>query len=315
MVSPGQNLAFFLLWTLFGHVTGKSASQNFRPLNPINLTLFHVNEANYTTIDNKNTGDAAGDAEFMIRAAGLAYLCGPDSGEAEYTYDCGDVEQTGSNLVVSKIMVQVSNNFSEYAECNVNDTTHEYECVCEDRSSTSHHWHRQVPCNNTVGAIAVVNESGWAHELPNASSKEPWETSAYRYYFFNSAQKFGGNWFSTLATGDCTTATQQDNCTWQTIQTVRRISKKCQDDKLFSLVERVGDPCFSRCGSDAHNKSTACWTTCFYDTVFGPNSNRTAFPAVLDGSTGYGMNKSTLVNAWLSAFSAVSEGGCPEYKI
>jgi hypothetical protein len=85
-----------------------------RPLNPVNLTVYHVAEANYSSnISNMNTGDPNGDAEFMIRAAGLAYLCGPDSGEANYTFDCSDVEQSGTDLVVSKVIVEADQDFSE----------------------------------------------------------------------------------------------------------------------------------------------------------------------------------------------------------
>jgi hypothetical protein len=85
-----------------------------RPLNAVNLTVYHVAEANYSsTISNMNTGDPNGDAEFMIRAAGLGYLCGPDSGEANYTFDCFDVEQAGTDLVVSKVVVEAERDFSE----------------------------------------------------------------------------------------------------------------------------------------------------------------------------------------------------------
>ncbi len=51
--------------------------------------------------------------QFMIRAAGLAFLCGPDSGEANITFDCYDAEQTASNLVVSEVIVEVNPDFSE----------------------------------------------------------------------------------------------------------------------------------------------------------------------------------------------------------
>eukprot|EP01052_Picozoa_sp_SAG31_P020538 SAG31_NODE_1548_length_7914_cov_5.353423_10_plen_82_part_00 len=46
-----------------------------RPSNPVNLTLYHVGPANYPGLSDMNSGDAAGDAFFMLRAAGLPYLC------------------------------------------------------------------------------------------------------------------------------------------------------------------------------------------------------------------------------------------------
>ena len=48
------------------------------------------------------SGDPLGDADFMLRAAGLPYLCSEASGQANYTYDCSDTEQTADNLVVSQ---------------------------------------------------------------------------------------------------------------------------------------------------------------------------------------------------------------------
>ena len=170
-----------------------------------------------------------------------------------------------------------------------------------------------------------------------------------RYYFYNAAQKLGGTWYSTLRQGDCAVAQSQDNCTWRHVETVKRVSKKCQLDKLFSVVEVEGQDCFQTCsgacakkqshcekpvartramhlclntdiqlvwgsllaaGTGAQrNTTTGCWTSCFYDTVFGESSNRTAYPV---GSSA-GMNQTVLVEAWLAAFKDVADGGCPAY--
>ena len=43
----------------------------------------------------------------MLRAAGLPYLCSPESGVAKYTYDCSDVEQTADDLVVCIVLCQL----------------------------------------------------------------------------------------------------------------------------------------------------------------------------------------------------------------
>lgn len=251
----------------------------------------------------------------MIRAAGLPFLCSNLSGEANITYDCGDVEQTGDDLVVSQVVIEASSAFGEYAECNVNQSTGAYYCECENRTAPRppHHYPALVPCPNNVGKIMVVNESGWAHEVPNSTDPLApiWERSAYRYYFYNAAQKLGGTWYSTLRQGDCAVAQSQDNCTWRHVETVKRVSKKCQLDKLFSVVEVEGQDCFQTCsGTGAQrNTTTGCWTSCFYDTVFGESSNRTAYPV---GSSA-GMNQTVLVEAWLAAFKDVADGGCPAY--
>ena len=81
-------------------------------------------------------------------------------------------------------------------ECNLENGN--YSCLCENRSApvnhSSHHHHSYIPCNTTVGKILVVDESGYAHEKP---SYDPHfgAPSAYRYYFYNSAQKFGASVF------------------------------------------------------------------------------------------------------------------------
>jgi hypothetical protein len=181
-----------------------------RPLNPMNLTVYHVGLANTTGLSNMNSGDSWGDAEFMVRAAGLGYLCSPASGEANMTYDCGDAEQNADGLVVTEFLLEVENKSSEYAECNIEEGV--YSCECRNESAPSpHHHHTTIPCQNPLGKIKVVDESGFARQLPDPSN--PYERSSYRYYFYNSAQKLGGLWYSTLETGRCDRpGIAQENC-------------------------------------------------------------------------------------------------------
>ena len=68
-----------------------------------------------------NTGDANGDADFMLRAAGLPWLCSEKSGLANVTYDCQDGEQTAGDLVVTKVLVEASSRWAEYSECEYSD--------------------------------------------------------------------------------------------------------------------------------------------------------------------------------------------------
>jgi hypothetical protein len=273
-----------------------------RPKNPINVTLYHVAAANDTSIADNNLGDAHGDAEFMLRAAGLSYLCSTASGEANFTYDCEDAEQTGSGLVVTKLTVEVEDDFSEYAECNIADGV--YSCDC--RGSSYNHYHPvYVPCSDRVGRIPVVNESGWAHEKPDGTGP-PFMNSAYRYYFFNTAQLLQGMWYSTLSNGQCGHA--GTNCTWRVAETVKRVSKDCQQQTVFEAVQEHGAECFDGCPKPL-NVSTACWTNCFYNTMLGPNANSTAYPT----GAGAGLDADDLVAAWLRPFESddPTKGGCP----
>jgi len=282
------------------------AGAAMRPDNAVNITVYHVAEANYSTIANNNLGDANGDAEFMLRAAGLKYLCSNKSGQADFTYDCQDVEQTASNLVVTKLVLEVNQDFSEYAECNIDSGTGEYACQCRGNTTGHHHGHHfpSVPCANTVGKVAVVNESGWAHEAPGSEpspAPPPYEKSSYRYYFYNVAQKLQGNWFSTLQQGWCGHA--GPNCTWRVVEQVKRINKTCQENFVFNVIEDKGKGCFDACPRPL-DQSGACWTNCLYDTMLGPKSNSTVYGP---GSSA-GMAATTLVDAWVAPFA---DNGCP----
>ena len=276
-----------------------------RPHNAINVTMYHEGLSNTTGLSSMNSGDAAGDADFMLRAAGLPYLCSNASGEADRTFDCSDAEQTGDDLVVSQFTIEMTDQWSEYAECNIDNGT--YSCECRNHSSAAH-YHSYVPCSNPVGKIAVVNESGYASRLPDP--RDPWENSTYRYYFYNAAQKLGGLWYSTLEAGNCDRpGITHANCTWRVAKLVKRVSKACQQDRVFSVVERQGIDCFSSCGPQ-RNTSSACWTRCFYDTVFGPNAGSTAYPA---GGPTVGMPAADIVAAWTAPFESEdpARGGCP----
>lgn len=272
-----------------------------RPLNPVNVTVYHVGLPNTTGLTDQNSGDSFGDAEFMVRAAGLGYLCSPASGEANYTFDCDDAEQSGSGLVVTEFVVEVAGgDYSEYAECNIYGG--KYTCECRNHHSSGHH-HYDVPCQNPVGRINVTDESGWAHELPNPNNT--YERSSYRYYFYNAAQKLGGIWYSTLKQGNCdrpeSASLPQANCTWRIAEVAKRVNKTCQESKVFDVVEKEGAQCFAGCSHDGkvhRNLTDGCWTRCFYDTALGPNSSTTAYP--VNVSSTVGMSRKVLTDAWVA---------------
>ena len=213
---------------------------------------------------------------------------------------------------------QADNRYSGYAECNVNATTGAYYCQCRtpEPPSAHHHEHNYIPCNLTVGKIAVVNESGWAHEAPDPTDPSPWENSDYRYWFYSSAQKFNtGTWYSTLAEGECSSSSSsararasggEQPCFWRLVSTVKRVTKSCHDSKVFEAVESAGKERFGACGQPLDRKGE-CWTLAFYDTFLGPKSNVTAYGA----DSGKGMDASVLEAAWAKAFDAEQDGGCP----
>ena len=60
---------------------------------------------------------------------------------------------------------------------------------------------------------------------------------------------------------------------------MKRVNKTCSDNAIFTEVEvfdRQTDHCFGTCSDSgtglARNTSSACWISCFYKTVLGPDS-------------------------------------------
>jgi hypothetical protein len=315
-------------WALLFLLPLAAAQQ--KPLRPshamINLTLFHVGPSDYHGLTDMNSGDVAGDAFFMLRAAGLPYLCSNSSGMSDRTFDCHDVEQHGADLVVSQYQIEADSRFSGYAECNVNATANgTYDCECRDRSGDDaalglprhrrklqHHHHRDVPCNATVGRILVLNESSFASVPPTPSGPPSFLNSPYRFWYYNLAQKLPtGTWYSTLGKGECGNPASHGTCAWRILRRVKTVAKKCQEENVLSRVETIGAACFQGCpGKKPVARDTKCWTDCFYDTVIGPRSNSTAYP---NGSA-QGVDSELLTGAWLAAFrsSDPKHGGCPD---
>ena len=65
------------------------------------------------------------------------------------TYDCQDIEQSATDLVVTKVIVEADSQWSEYGECNVDPDSGAYVCECRNNSaapSHGHHHHATEPC-------------------------------------------------------------------------------------------------------------------------------------------------------------------------
>ena len=84
-----------------------------------NLTIYHVNPATYGSAPiNMDTGDARGDMFFEFRSKGLALECAADPS----AHDCTNQEVTASDLVITKLVLDVALPLGVYGKCNI--------CVC-----------------------------------------------------------------------------------------------------------------------------------------------------------------------------------------
>ena len=195
--------------------------------------------------------------------------------------------------------------------------TDTYCCFCADRSS-----YKPVPCNMTLGRENVRDyfggqtiTGGIAPWGCRDESSPPWEC-----FKSHLPEKFTdavpGYWYSSLKEGYCgddadgrrRRSSSSSDCTWRVVRVEKIVSKKCHNKVFYGAVEKAGADCLNtKCSaSDRTNSSTACWTTCFYETVLGPGGAKA-------GGKVAGMPLSDLVAAWTAPFESEdpAEGGCP----
>jgi hypothetical protein len=280
------------------------AAAQLRPKHAVNLTLFHVNPANYTSEPiNMDTGNALGDMFFDLRSIALPLECKDDPSQN----DCKNSEVVSPNLVITKIIVEVDQRFTGYAKCNIcvngtdshghnNCTDGDYICACGDPG-------KLVPCGPGVG-MENISERFTDYGC-NSSSREwqCWKGAV--------AQKTGGLWFSTLDVGHCGNPNSKA-CMWRLVNVEKRIAKSCSDNSIYSAAEdydhEQGTGCFAKCPqhSSGRNTSDTCWVKCFYETTLGPDAGS-------PGGAVAGMPIQRLLDAWNTPFDSEDAkiGGCP----
>lgn len=250
-----------------------------------NLTLYHLNEANYSGIDNMNTADAAGDAFFDINSYMIPQLC---RNKSQHTYpgECTNPEYLGADLVITRVKVEVDVRFGDYGRCNIctdgvvpfsrppkNCTVGEYVCVCGG-------YERSEPCGPQVGYENITSHFGAYTPRPDDDHFEFWR--------FNLANRTGGGWFSTLNEGK--------GVTWQLIETEKEVNASCHRTQLLKSIQKIDPSCFDAC-PQPQNGSSDCVVDCVYDTLLGPEARKTA-PAP------GGLSGEQITGIWVGAFEA-----------
>lgn len=319
-------MAAVVLWALLGPATA------IDPLYAMNITVYHVNPKPYGAKPiNMDTGDAAGDLFFDLAMVLITPLSCPNG--AASGHDCSNPETISDDLVLNKLVLEVDSRWSSYAMCNIgrngsdgfNHTCADdtYCCFC----GTPGNWNStsplsplsslgaEMPCNLTVGRENVTGRfngggnSSWGHGC---------KTGQPEYQCFNSnvPKKFHpenpGWWYSSLSTSYCgDDSTGEGNCTWRVVEVVKIVNKTCHANAWTGVVQAQGVDCFQKCPQPT-NSSSACWVTCFYETILGPGGGVPG--GVVTPETG--MPIDTLIKAWQAPFESDDpfRGGCPDLR-
>jgi hypothetical protein len=132
-MGPHPPLALFAL-CLFLATLHTATAATIDPHHAQNLTLYHVHGANYSSVPHDmNTADINGDIYFSMRTKGLPLECGVWKNLSFWSWlDCSNAEVTATDLVVSKVRLQVDDRYGDYADCNINQETGLYSCDCEN---------------------------------------------------------------------------------------------------------------------------------------------------------------------------------------
>jgi len=278
------------------------------PQNAVNLSLYHVNQGNYSGITNMNTADGPGDAFFDMGLTPLSKAeCAnashnppppPSPWPSHHTHhgSCSNPEEFANNLVISKVVVEVDSDFGQYGECNVcvNSTVPmtnppepcvdgTYHCRCGSFGS------KDVKCTPNVGEENIADLFGRFPTRPGSP--------ATSYWMKNLVERTGGRWYSTFEAGECGSPLAT-GCYWRLVQTTKVINATCHSTSLRKQLETTGGPCFNACAQPL-NTSSSCYLGCYYTTLLGPDAG-TTFP-----STG-GLGGPAITSLWTDAFD-----GCP----
>ena len=302
-----------------------NGSGDIDPRHRKRLTLYHVNPSVYglTPVD-MDLADASG--ALVSQMMSMWPQRGPATG-----LDCVDAEQRGSNLVVTRLDVEVDKRYGNYFSCNIcqagrdpwytaqfqhDEPTKwkmrlipEYRCHCNASSPDAEH----DQCLDTkVGKKMVYGQS--VEDVEDSLSRS---SPASDFYLVNTASRLGGSWYSLLRAGLCTETSSQ--CSWRLApkSVAKRITKACADISIFSYIEgKDKKGCFRACGytfagkhslARARNTSDPCWLGCLFSTALGQQSNSKQVGEKV------GLNRKLLLQAWDRPFASenASLGGCP----
>ena len=286
--------------------------------------VYHLNPMHLGQIPvNMDVADLRGDIFFDLSSKTMPLSCQNGSAAHASHHDCTNPETQASDLVVSKLELEVRGDYGEYAACNVcppsgiddysglTCTPSTYICTC--RVGGSHKWPWKLErCNNHT-AVGRQEVAAYFRSWPPCSW-DTWIGAPYACWWLPVVNVTGGVWYSTTEGGWCDAAgANQSTCTWRA-SLVKVVNRTCSDHLVHSAIEAYdstrGDGCFQSCpnfgAGRARNTSDPCWIYCLYATISGPS-------ALLPGGRqhAHGMDVKLLEEAFERPFLPVHQGGCP----
>lgn len=284
------------------------------------IAVYHVNPLHEGVLPlNMDTADLNGDMFFDLRSKVESIECSPANRHSSHSSDCSNGEVVDTDLVVTKLTLEVRGGVGEYGRCNIclksgvdpftglSCTPGEYFCTCGS-------YYRPHACNNdtTVGVENITEAfGGW----PSCSWDE-WVEAPWRCWSWPVVKLTGGMWYSTTEAGWCDAeGADPQACSWRVASLDKIVNKSCSDKAIFAAV-RAQDASHGRCmqqrcsAAERANTSSVCFIYCFYSTVLGAHNMLPGVPFVA-GEAGGGMSASQLGDAFSKPFLPESAGGCP----
>ncbi|KAL1523213.1 hypothetical protein AB1Y20_018165 [Prymnesium parvum] len=286
----------------------------FSPASSQTLTVYHVNPLHEGVLPiDMDTADLHGDMFFDLKSKTT-----PIERSSQFNGtrggDCTNGEVVDTDLVISKLSIDVFGGFGEYGRCNIcmedgidpfsglKCTPGQYFCTCGNfRAPYACNDQRAVGREELSSAFGNFTICTW----------DVWVKAPWACWGWPVVRLTGGTWYSTTRAGWCDApGADPATCTWRA-RVEKIVNKSCSDDIIYSAVEAYDaerDGCFARCPShqrgQARNTSATCWIYCFYATVLG---ERTLVP----GEHSDGMPLPELEAAFERPFLSEALGGCP----
>ena len=302
-------LAMFLLVLLPGQINPQYAA---------NLTLYREGPPQLTPdLVNEDTGDALGDAYFVLRGLMLPVECKSKSEMAHF--DCDNPEQNSTRNTISQYVVTVDTRYGPCAPaCHPFPLCLPPKPIETPSSLSSPHPHSDGSCNADATGVYKCSCGKWPVTTPcgapvghdDVASREshypPAGSEAWMFWRDNLAAKIGGSWYSTHKPGQCADGSMTA-CTWRVISTPRQIVAACLETRIAQAIIDYNTSCFDAC-PQPRNASTSCVVECYYSVLLGPH-----------GGTGRiapseGIPLHFIQDAWAKAFASkdAAKGGCPD---